>query len=129
LTTNLNREFYIRPLTELSRQLEISENSVLKVVKPLYGVLEAGNHWFKTYHSYHIDNLGINQSTYDPCLLYRNKDNSFGVVSLQTDDTLFFTDETFTEAEQVELQKAKFIAKAREQLTAATPLKFNGGII
>jgi hypothetical protein len=98
------------------------------VVKPLYSIPEAGNHWFKTYHSYYIDNLGMTQSTYDPCLLYRNEDNSFGVVGLQTDDTLFLTDETFTEAEHVELQKAQFIAKAREQLTAATPLKFNGGI-
>jgi hypothetical protein len=42
---------------------------------------------------------------------------------------LFLADETFAEAEHVELQKARFIAKAREQLTAATPLKFNGGII
>jgi len=81
-TTTLNREFYVRPLTELSRQLRINDNSILRVVKPLYGVPEAGNHWFKTYHSHHIDNLGITQSTYDPCLLYRNEDNSFGVVGL-----------------------------------------------
>ena len=101
--TTLNREFYVRPLTELSGQLGISENSVLKVVKPLYGVPEAGNHWFKTYHSHHINNLGMNQSTYDPCLLYCNNDDSFGIVGLQTDDTLFLADETFTEAEQVEL--------------------------
>jgi hypothetical protein len=65
-TTTLNREFYVRPLTELSGQLGIDENSVLKVVRPLYGIPEAGNHWFRTYHSHHIEHLGMNQSTYDP---------------------------------------------------------------
>jgi hypothetical protein len=50
-------------------------------------------------------------------------------VGLQTDDTLFLADETFVEAEQNELHKAKFMAKEREQLTANTPLKFNGGLI
>ena len=79
-------------------------------------------------HSHYVKNLDINQSTYDPCLLYRN-DNSFGVVGLQTDDTLLLTNDTFTDAEQVELEKAKFMAKERELLTVDTPLKFNGGII
>jgi hypothetical protein len=69
----------------------------------------------------------MDQSTYDPCLLYSN--NPFGIVGLQTDDTLFLTDNAFTEAEQSELYKAEFMAKEREQLTADTPVKFNGGLI
>ena len=127
-TTNLNREFYVRPPLELSGQLGISINSVLKVVKPLYRVPEAGNHWFRTYHSHHIKNLGMDQSTYDPCLLQCTAD-CFGVVGLQTDDTLFLADDIFATAEQIELQKAKFLAKDREQLTVNTPLKFNGSVI
>jgi hypothetical protein len=108
-------------------ELGIEKDSVLKVLKPLYGVPEAGNHWFKTYHSHHVQQLNIEQSTYDPCLLYSNK--PLGIVGLQTDDTLFLADETFAEAEQNELYKAKFMAKEREQLTVNTPLKFNGGLI
>jgi hypothetical protein len=42
---------------------------------------------------------------------------------------LFFADKTFTDTEENELYKAKFIAKEQERLTAATPLKFNGAII
>jgi hypothetical protein len=38
-------------------------------------------------------------------------------------------DKAFADAEQAELNKAKFIAKEREQFTAETPLKFNGGLI
>jgi hypothetical protein len=90
-------------------------------------VPEAGNHWFKTYHAHHIEQLHMEQSTYDPCLLQSN--SPFGIVGLQTDDTLFVADEAFADAEQAELDKAKFMAKEREQLTAETPLKFNGGLI
>jgi hypothetical protein len=50
-------------------------------------------------------------------------------VSLQTDDTLFLADETFVEAEQNELHKAKFIAKECEQLSIDKPIKFNSSII
>ena len=42
--TKLNREFYVRLPRELANQLGIEKDSVLRVVKPLYGVLEAGNH-------------------------------------------------------------------------------------
>jgi hypothetical protein len=97
----------------------------LKVVKPLYGVLEAGNHWFSTYHKHHLDKLYMAQSTYDPCLMYSTT-IPFGLVGLQTDDILIVADNTFTEAEEAELKKAGFIAKKREQLAEGTKLKFNG---
>jgi hypothetical protein len=74
----------------------------------------------------HLDKLRMAQSTYDPCLMYSTNNTSFGLVRLQTDDTLIVADNTFTEAEEVELQKAGFIAKKREQLTKGNKLKFNG---
>lgn len=125
--TTLNREFYVRPPKELSQTLGIMEDTILKVVKPLYGVPEAGNHWFKTYHSHHIEQLRMDQSTYDPCLLY--SPTRFGLVGLQTDDTLFLADDDFATLEQLELEKAQFLAKDREELTEKHPLKFNGGVI
>jgi hypothetical protein len=100
----------------------------LKVIKPLYGVPEAGNHWFNTYHRHHIEELQMDQSTYDPCLLYTNR-NGFGIVGLQTDDTLFLADETFAKSEETKLREANFLAKEREELTRTTPIKFNGGHI
>jgi hypothetical protein len=53
--TNLNCEFYIQP----SYKLPIDNDSILKVLKPLYKVLKAGNHWFKTYYTYYIKNLNM----------------------------------------------------------------------
>ena len=126
-TTKLNRDFFISAPIELTTRLGITKGSILKVVKPLYGVPEAGNHWFKTYHTHHLNELGMSQSTYDPCLLYRNK--PFGVVGLQTDDTLFVGDAEFADEEQNNLKKAQFLAKDRDQLTPDKPIKFNGGLI
>lgn len=126
-TTTLNRSFYVNPPQELTTELGIPQSSILKVVKPLYGVPEAGNHWFKTYHAHHTQNLAMDQSSYDPCLLYSNQ--PFGIVGLQTDDTLFLADTIFAASEQDELGKAQFLAKDREFLTTSTPIKFNGGMV
>jgi hypothetical protein len=126
-TTTLNRKFYVRPPKELVTLLSLSKDSVLQVVKPLYGVPEAGNHWFKTYHAHHVTQLRMNQSTYDPCLLYST--TPFGLVGLQTDDTLLLADQRFSDREKDELKRAKFTAKEREKLTKETPIKFNGGVI
>ena len=70
----------------------------------------------------------MKQSTYDPCLLY-TPSNSLGIVGLQTNNTLFLADQTFTDAEETDLREAKFLAKPREQLTEQTPVKFNRGLI
>jgi len=121
--THLNRDFYVRP----PKELRLKDGLLMRIIKPLYGVPEAGNHWFNTYHCHHLEKLHMSQSTYDPCLLYTN--NGFGVVGLQTDDTLLLADETFAESEEMRLKEAKFLAKDREKLTHSTPIKFNGGHI
>jgi hypothetical protein len=69
----------------------------------------------------------MQQSTFDPCLLHSN--NPFGLVGLQTDDTLLLANKKLADLEEDELQKAGFLAKDREQLTIDTPLKFNSGLI
>ncbi len=70
----------------------------------------------------------MKESTYDPCLLYTHKDR-FGIVSLQTDNTLFLGDQMFAKAEETELKKAKFLTKEHEQLTIENLIKFNSGQI
>jgi hypothetical protein len=127
--TKLNRDFYIRAPPELGIALGVPQGTILKVVRPLYGIPEAGNHWFKTYHNHHIKELNMSQSTYDPCLLYLNNPTNFGIVGLQTDDTLLLANLAFAASEQEKIKKAKFPTKEREQLTPEHPIKFNGGII
>jgi hypothetical protein len=71
----------------------------------------------------------MSQSTYDPCLLYLNNPTNFGIVGLQTDDTLLLANLAFAASEQEKIKKAKFPTKERKQLTPEHPIKFNGGII
>jgi hypothetical protein len=121
----LNRMFFIRPPPDLN----LPDDAILRVIKPLYGVPEAGAHWFSTYHDHHKKNLNMTESTYDPCLLFTNQNESFGVVGMQTDDTLMLGDDRFAELEESELEKAKLMSKKREMLIIFTPIKFNGGVI
>jgi hypothetical protein len=64
-------------------------------------------------------------STYDPCLLVTTIEDRFGIVEMQTDDTIILTDEPFSTLEENELLNAKFIAKPKEKLTPDSPLIFN----
>jgi len=106
---------------------DLPQNAIFKVLKPLYGIPEAGTHWFNTYHKHHLEMLAMRTSTFDPCLLVtKDQDGPFGLVGMQTDDTLILGDQAFVELEDSELKKANLLAKPAEQLTEQTPLLFNG---
>jgi Reverse transcriptase (RNA-dependent DNA polymerase) len=122
-TTTLARVIFARPPKEMI--YELPPNSIFKVIRPLYGIPEAGTHWFGTYHKHHREKLLMETSTFDPCLLI-TKDGPFGIVGMQTDDTLILGDQVFVKQENIELEKAKLLAKPAEQLTEQTPLLFNG---
>jgi hypothetical protein len=42
--TSLNRDFFVRSSVELIKHFDVDSNSILKIVKSLYDVLEADNH-------------------------------------------------------------------------------------
>ncbi len=71
--------------------------TILQVVLLLYGILEVGAYWYRTYYKHHQVKLNIVQSTYDPYLIATNngKTGPFRVVSLQIDDILFLGDKEF----------------------------------
>ena len=83
-TSNLNRDVYIYP----PKDLQLPSDLVLRVARPLYGLAEAGTHWFQTYHKHHIEKLNMATSTFDSCLLYEKTNPTKGLVEMQTDDTL-----------------------------------------
>ena len=124
-TSNLAREIYARP----PPGFDIWINCLLKVIKPLYGIPESGNHWFNTYHKHHLEELQMKQSTFDPCLLSTDEGAPLGIVGLQTDDSLIVGVKAFAEAEEEAIKKSGFTTKPRQLLTMEHPLKFNGGRI
>ncbi|KHJ31691.1 hypothetical protein EV44_g3822 [Erysiphe necator] len=119
--SHLAREFYVRP----PKELKLPAETLLKVLRPLYGVPEAGTHWFRTYHDHHIYNLDLEPSSYDPCLLFSHE----AIVGLQTDDTIAACNTEFRHKEEEELQRAKFDAMPIQKLTINSPININGAHI
>ena len=66
---------------------------------------------------------------YDPCFLITITKDVFGVIGMQTDDTLILADGLFSAFEEDELKKAKFLVKSKEILTLNILLIFNGYIL
>src|SRR5271156_4410118 len=98
------------------------------VVKPLYGIAEAGTHWWATYSKHHKEKLLMTTSTYDPCFLISTTDK-FGVVGMQIDDTIILADEQFAALEEDELIKVKLLAKPKKRQTPESLLIFNGCVL
>jgi hypothetical protein len=102
-------------------------DSLLLVEGLLYRIPEAGVHWFETYQAHHLERLDMETSTYDPCLLISKQgDENFGLVSMQTDDTLLISIEKFSRDEQNALQEASFKVKPKTRLSEDSPIEFNG---
>ncbi|KAF2703421.1 hypothetical protein K504DRAFT_392218, partial [Pleomassaria siparia CBS 279.74] len=105
-------------------------DTILRIVRPLYGAAESGLYWFKTYHNHHKEKLKMHVSSYDPCLLITEEgENPFGITSLQTNDTLSVMTPDFSHREEEELQRATLRAKPKTILSKDQPLEFNGGRI
>jgi hypothetical protein len=151
LITSLNRDFFVRSFVELIKHLDIISNSILKMIKSLYDVLEIDNHWFVTYHAHHVNKLNMTQSIYDFCLLHTNmkidtssilqislKNDHFHtshshtnmrIVDMQIDDTLILIDANFAAAEEKTIINVKIMIKSRDCLDSNSSLKFNDTII
>ncbi|KAF7574817.1 DUF1421 multi-domain protein [Pyrenophora tritici-repentis] len=124
--TTLKRTILAHLPTELVHRYP--EGTILHVIKPLYGIAEAGVHWWTTYHGHHCKELDMSTSTYDPCLLITNSDDAdvFGIVGMQTDDTLMLGTTAFLSREEKKIQKAQFRSKPKAMLTPEVQLDFNG---
>lgn len=125
---------YINSLSKLVRPIYVWApdgvnlgGKLLMVIRPLYGIPEAGTHWFKTYHDHHLEKLGLTISSYDPCLLFSEN----AIVGLQTDDTLFCATEDYIKHEDKQLKQAGFPAKPTQILKRDQEheITFNGAVI
>lgn len=107
--TEVMRRVYVRPPKEYG----LPTGVLLRVDKPLYGLPEAGVHWFKTYHDHHLNKLNMSHAPHDLCLLFtpgvadKKSKKPNGISCLQTDDSLILGDEEFHTLEQKEAKRFK----------------------
>lgn len=129
--TSLSRPIYVEP----PHILKTPSDLIIRLDRPLYGVPEAGAHWFNTYHSHHTTRLDMTAATHDPCLLYtaklfaanQNSKAPRGITCLQTDDTLTVWNDSFSAIEEKE--SSTFSCKPRHEITLEGSIRFNGATI
>lgn len=94
--TAVSRPLYL----EVPKELGLPPGNTIMLIKPLYGVPEAGVNWLYMYHRFHITELGMKSSDHDLCMLFtlRLFDSTSDHRSLtvkQTDDILTICNPSF----------------------------------
>jgi N-glycosylase/DNA lyase len=110
-------------LTQIAYQYP--KDTIIIMVKLLYRIAEAGTYWWAMYSKYYKEKLLIDTSTYNPCLLITTTNSAFGIISIQTDNTIIFRDKYFSAQEEHKLTQANYTAKPKEKLLVVIPLLFN----
>jgi len=120
----LRRTVYVKPPKgeNVLDQIGAPKGSMLKAIKPQYGLPESPGYWWKTFKRWHENDLGMKPTALDPCFFYKHdKDQLHGIQVTQVDDTLGSGIASFS---NMEITKSKkFECKPRSQLL---PMKFNG---
>lgn len=117
----LDRTVYLKPPEEMN----LGNNEVLLVKKPLYGIPESGLHWFLTYQSHYKQMLKMHETRGDKCMLYRHTEKFLdGLTILQVDDSFGHGSATFLDDE--ERESNKFKCKPRDVILPGNSVQFNG---
>ncbi|EKD14183.1 polyprotein [Drepanopeziza brunnea f. sp. 'multigermtubi' MB_m1] len=122
--TKLIRIIVVRPLKEITYRFP--PGTLFLMTGPLYGIPEAGTHWYKRFSGHFTNNLGMRQSSFDSCLFVSTNKDQLGIAALQTDDVLMVVNPAMRAKEERELVKSKLRSKEIETLTHAEPMIFNG---
>jgi hypothetical protein len=99
------------------------------IFKPLYGITKVGIYWWATYSKYYKEKLLITTFIFNLCFLIITTGTLFGIISMQTNNTIILRDNQFLTLKEDKLVKANFIAKLKEKLNLIILLLFNGCII
>ena len=99
------------------------------VLKPLYGITEAGTHWWATYSKYYKEKLLITIFIFNPCFLITTTGTLFKIISMQTNNIIILGDNQFLTLKKDKLVKINLIAKPKEKLSLITLLLFNRYIL
>ncbi|KAF7333549.1 Retrotransposon Ty1-copia subclass [Mycena sanguinolenta] len=104
LNGKMDRPVYMRQPRGFAKAGE--EEKVCKLLRPLYGLTQAGHIWYKELDSGYED-LGYHSNAADPCVRTRIRDGEYTITSTHTDDCLGAST-TETEIQRV---VAEFAAK------------------
>ena len=84
-----NRDLYLIPTVEICEAMNLAPQSVVKMRKACYGLVEAPIEWFETMNQF-LKSLGFSQLKSDPCMWrYKRAGETLALISGHVDDFLF----------------------------------------
>lgn len=87
--SHLTREVYIRPKERDKEILGVKDGELFKLIRPLYGLCDAGDYWGETMTSHLINDLKMRPTSGDPSLYYwKDRGKLAGVTGMYVDDLL-----------------------------------------
>lgn len=102
-------DVYIQP----SKEFELNENQVLKLLKPLYGLADAGDYWGKTMSSHLRNDLEMETTTSDAAFFFKRAGEKLqGMCATFVDDSLHAGDEDYVQLTDKTMQR--FECRERE---------------
>ena len=82
-------EMYCVPCSEICEAMGLPPNSVTRLKRACYGLVEAPLEWYRTVSEF-LESLGLTRLWSDPCCwIWRNQGRTQGIVSGHVDDFLF----------------------------------------
>eukprot|EP00170_Pyropia_yezoensis_P002385 contig_10001_g2389 len=91
----MTRDVYLQPRAADREYYGIGEDEVLQLVRPLYGICDAGVYWVATFSAHVEDDLGMVPTTGDPALYVRDgMDGVDGLLGTYVDDSILDGNET-----------------------------------
>lgn len=118
----LERILYLRPVQES----KLPEGKIWMALKPLYGIPEAGLHWYLTYCAHHKEKHCMTQRKINPCVFFKpDSPNSVPTtIMLRIDDSLGCGSNAFLTLEDREIRQ--FLSEPREIFNSGKTIRFNG---
>lgn len=105
----LFREVFVRP----TREFELSRDQLLKLLKPLYGLTDAGDYWDITMSNHLRHDIGMTRTALDISLFFRHIRGALsGISGTYVNDGIHSGDENFLK--QCDKTQQKFTSRARE---------------
>ena len=105
LNALLSETIYMKPLRGVLKPGE--EGKVLRLLKGLYGLKQAGRCWHREMSKVFINKLGFKRSVIDHSVFYRRQGNEHTVIAVATDD-MALTTKCAEDAEKVKSEIRKF---------------------
>jgi Reverse transcriptase (RNA-dependent DNA polymerase) len=79
------RDIFLQP----PKEMQLSSDEFLKLMKPLYGLSDSGDSWYHTLRHYHLQDLQMEPLNVDPSLYFRSIGNLLiGLSGVYVDDML-----------------------------------------